>query len=131
MNITAAQFAAFLCGGLPTAMSETINVLALLFERIYIPFNPTVLRRFIDCVKQFKGTKKIETLFFYAELERGELTFKENSPLSFDTIQNLTDYIGKASGKSEEGGVNLLFHKAIVTTALVLNFYEQALDYTP
>src|SRR5690349_18906916 len=130
INAADAKFGACLVGGLPSADEQTINSMALLFERIYVPFNSTVMRGIIKkSVEDLRGVKAIETRFFYADFEKPDLRMKDNSPFPIQQIANLQSYIGSGTGQTEEEAINELFHRAAITLAVVMYFYEQAMSY--
>jgi truncated hemoglobin YjbI len=133
MSLIEAKFGAYLSGGLVAASPETVNSLALIFDRIYVPFNPLVMRKAIDLsLKEFRRVRKIETNCFFADLEKAEFIFKENSPIrDFSQLRNLTKFIGGVSAKTKEAAADRLYRKAVLTIALTMYFYEQALSYLP
>jgi hypothetical protein len=127
-----AKFGGVLVGGLPSADQQTISSMALLFDRIYVPFNPTVTQEVIEkAVEQFRGIRAIETRFFYADFKTTDFRMKEGSPLSMDQIANVGSYIGSGKGASTEEAIHDLFHRTAITLAVILHFYEQAISYMP
>jgi len=132
MNVADAKFGAYLIGGIPTADKATINSMALLFDQIYIPFNPALTRKIIEkSVISLKDVKRLETRFFYADLEKVDIRIKEPCPLTPRSIENINVFIGKGYGKDKAESINDLFHKAVITLAVVIYFYEQAISYLP
>jgi hypothetical protein len=133
MSLTDAKFGAYLSGGLATATPDVVNSLALLFDRIYVPFNPQVMRKVIDLnLRELRRVRKIETNFFFADLEKGEIIFKDHSPIqAISQIRNLPEFTGPAIGKTLTAATIRAYRKLVLTTALTMYFYEQALSYLP